>query len=166
MFAWNASSSSRFQRAIMTPTLRRISAYTGHRNGGHYCRAKRIRIELPSSELNRPLGTLAYSPPWQGGVAARIKNFQKCAQTGRLETTRSILSDARVAHRFWFSSQERSASRPSIRWLRNITNRPDCAFYWKRSIFLTAQPPRLAKAGNTLALVPKGCLKILMPLAR
>jgi hypothetical protein len=63
--------------------------------------------------LSHAIGESAsvYSPPWQGGVAARIKDFQKCVQTGRLVTTRSIHSDARVAHRFGFESiKERFAA--------------------------------------------------------
>ena len=45
---------------------------------------------------------------------------------------------------------DRCASRLSVGWLRDFDNRPVCAFLKERGHFLTAQPPRLAKAGNML----------------
>src|ERR1051326_7455791 len=53
-----------------------------------------------------------YSPPWQGGVAAHQKNVPVPlkAQTGWLVKSRSLLIDARAAHRLKPFHKERCAA--------------------------------------------------------
>ena len=88
-------------------------------------------------------GRRADSPPFaRRGVCAHQRFPELCAQTGRLVKLRSLLIDFRAA-----LLSNRCASRPSVRWLRDINNRPVCATK-EREHFLIAQPPRLAKAGK------------------
>jgi hypothetical protein len=79
--------------------------------------------------------------PRRGGCAHQ--RFQKCAQTGRLVTSRSILRDFREA--LLMESRRLRVCLPTA---------PSAPLRMLRDILLIAQPPRLRNAGNGLSQYP------------